>query len=300
MKKFFNSTIFLAIVASWLWSTAFAGIKIGLQYHTPFQFAGLRFILSGLILLPLAGNLKEYFSEVKARFGFILLIALIQIFGQYAFFYSGLNLVPAALGAMIIGSGPLFVAVIAHFWMHDDKMTGRKIASIVMGVTGIAIITLGRQKVALTAATELLGILLLFINNSVAGVANVLVAKQKNPVSPIVLSSASLFIGGLMLLLVSIPLEGIKTGPFPPEYFLALGWLSFLAATAFTIWYHLLKRPGVKVSSLNMWKFLVPVSGAVLSWILIKGEKPDWLSVIGMMVIAGSLVLLNLNFKSKE
>ncbi|HRX12352.1 MAG TPA: hypothetical protein P5210_11915, partial [Draconibacterium sp.] len=67
----------------------------------------------------------------------------------------------------------------------------------------------------------------------------------------------------------------------------------FLSAAAFAIWYTLLQRPGVKVSILNMWKFIIPALGAALSWILIKSEKPDWISVAGMLVITLSLVLLN-------
>ena len=96
-----------------------------------------------------------------------------------------------------------------------------------------------------------------------------------------------------MLSVVSIPVEGIHLGPFPPKYWYALVWLSFLSAAAITIWYSLLKRPGVKVSLLNVWKFLIPVSGAALSWVLLSNEKPDLASIIGMVVIAVSLVSLN-------
>lgn len=96
-----------------------------------------------------------------------------------------------------------------------------------------------------------------------------------------------------MLFLVSIPVEGVNFGPFPPEYYYSLAWLSLLSAAAITIWYSLLKRPGVKVSILNIWKFLIPVSGAFLSWIILTDENPDLISIVGMGVIAFSLLALN-------
>jgi drug/metabolite transporter (DMT)-like permease len=114
------------------------------------------------------------------------------------------------------------------------------------------------------------------------------------------LCSSSLFSGGVLLYLISVPVEGFYAGPFPAEYYIALGWLGFLSAAAFTIWYKLLQRPGVKVSELNFWKFLIPVSGAFLSWIFIKGEKPEWVSIFGMAFIAGALVLLNVNTKGRD
>ncbi len=293
MKSTFKSTAFLAILACWLWSTAFVGVKIGLEYQSPFQFAGIRFFISGVLIFIYFRQPKRFFSELVQNRKFILLLSLVQIFIQYALFYSGINLVPSALAAMIIGSSPLFVAVVAHFSFSNDKMTSLKTMSILIGVAGIAIITLGRTKIELRGELEFLGIGLLILNNIASGFSNVLVSKSSKKVSPVVLSSTSLMIGGVMLFLVSIPVEGINLGPFPPTYYFALGWLSFLSAAAITIWFSLLRRPGVKVSLLNVWKFLIPVSGAVLSWIILTDENPDFFSIIGMIVIAGSLLALN-------
>lgn len=293
MKNVLRSTTFLAILACWLWSTAFVGVKIGLEYHTPFQFAGIRFFISGVMIFIYFGKPRQFFRELKENFRFILLLSLVQIFAQYALFYSGLNLVPSALAAMIVGSQPLFIALVAHFSFNNDKMTPLKTGSILIGVAGIAVITLGRAKIEMNGNLELLGIALLMINNVVSGYSNVLISKKSGGISPIVLSSTSLMIGGFLLSVVSVPAEGIHLGPFPAKYWLALAWLSSLSAAAITIWYSLLKRPGVKVSILNVWKFLIPVSGAALSWLLIADEKPDIPSIIGMGIIAVSLLSLN-------
>lgn len=300
MKNLINSTTFLAIIACWLWSTAFVGVKIGLEYHSPFQFAGIRFFISGVLIFLYFGKPKEYFKQLKDNLKFILLLSLVQIFAQYALFYSGIDLLPSALAAMIIGSQPLFIALVAHFSFHNDRMTPLKTGSILIGVVGIAIITLGRSKVVMQGNLELLGVGLLLINNLVSGYSNVIIAKRSAGISPVVLSSTSLIIGGIMLSLVSVPLEGINTGPFPPKYWYSLAWLSFLSAAAITIWYSLLKRPGVKVSILNVWKFLIPVSGAGLSWILLANEKPDLISIVGMLVIALSLVSLNYSNRREQ
>ena len=294
MRNFLKGTTFLAILACWLWSTAFVGVKIGLEFQSPFQFAGIRFFISGILIFFYFGKPREFFNQLFAHWKFILLLSLVQIFAQYALFYSGLDLVPSALAAMIVGSQPLFIAVVAHLLIHNDKMTLLKTGSILIGVAGIAIITLGRSQVKMKGDLEILGIGLLLINNVVSGYSNVLIAKKSTGISPVVLSSTSLIIGGLLLFLVSIPKEGVNFGPFPPTYYYALAWLSFLSAAAITIWYSLLKRPGVKVSILNVWKFLIPVSGAILSWIILDDENPDSISILGMFVIAISLISLNL------
>ncbi|MDX1283770.1 MAG: DMT family transporter [Draconibacterium sp.] len=293
MKNILRSTTFLAIVACLLWSTAFVGVKIGLEYQSPFQFAGIRFFISGVLIFIYFGKPREFFIQLKNYWKFILLLSVVQIFAQYALFYSGIDLVPSALAAMIIGSQPLFIAVVAHLLIHNDRMTPLKTASILVGVIGIAIITLGRAKVEMRGELEFLGIGLLLVNNVISGYSNVIIAKKSKGISPVVLSSTSLMIGGLMLFFVSIPKEGINFGPFPTTYYYALAWLSFLSAASITIWYALLKRPSVKVSLLNVWKFLIPVIGAILSWIILTDESPDLISILGMLLIAFSLIAYN-------
>jgi drug/metabolite transporter (DMT)-like permease len=108
---------------------------------------------------------------------------------------------------------------------------------------------------------------------------------------PLVLSSSTLFLGGLILYAISFPVEGIPVYDFPPKYWLVLGWLSFMGAAAFSIWFHLLQRPGVKVSELNLWKFIIPVVGAIMSWLIVPDENPEWITITGMIIITASLII---------
>jgi len=95
-------------------------------------------------------------------------------------------------------------------------------------------------------------------------------------------------------MLISIPIENPSWNfNLPSEYWLSLGWLAMVSAFAITIWFGLLQRPGVKVSNLNTWKFIIPIFGAFLSWMILPGENPDTISIIGMIVIAFSLLLVN-------
>ena len=294
MKKYFSQTTFLAIIACLLWSSAFVGVKIGLKYHSPLQFAGIRFLISGLILIPVVYDFTRFRKEVRENFGYVCLIAFLQVIIQYSLFYLGVSMVPASISAMIVGSSPLFVALVAHFSISEDRMDWYKTGSILLGILGVAVITLGRDNLPSGAEIALTGVVLLLLNNLASGITNVVVARKRQTISPMVLTSSSLLIGGLSLFVISIPLEGLQYKVFPAEYYVALGWLSFLSAAAITIWNTLLRRPTVKVSELNMWKFLIPVSGAILSWLILPDESPDVVSVSGMILIATSLLILNL------
>jgi drug/metabolite transporter (DMT)-like permease len=296
----FNTAI-LAIISCLLWSSAFAGIKIGLPYTSPLQCAGMRFFFSGLLVFPLAcRNNPRYFRILRGNLRMILLLAFLQTFLQYVLFYTGINLIPGAVAAIVIGSQPFFIALIAHFLMPGDRITMLKTGLILFGILGVVLVSLGKDPQSATGRIAIAGILLVVGVNILSGVSNVLIAREKGKIPPLVISSASMTIGGIALLLFSIPLEGLHLGAKPAPYYLSLAWLSILSAVAISIWITLLKRPEIKVSDLNLWKFLIPLSGAVLSWMLLPGEKPEALSISGMVIIALSLIVLNLANRKRD
>lgn len=236
--------------------------------------------------------IKEYWKVVA-------LVTLLQTLINYSLFYHGLKLVPGAIGAVIVGSQPLVTAIVASLMHSEDKLTGKKIVTVISGLAGVILISAGRQAFHFGTSVELLGILMILGANAALSVSNVIVSVKSKGMNPLVLSSSSLFIGGIILYLVSIPTEGAPAGPLPLDYWMVLGWLSLMAALAFSIWFKLIQRPGVKVSELNLWKFIIPVVGAVLSWLIVPDESPEWITVSGMVIIIASLILFNINHKTR-
>lgn len=286
---------FRAILACLLWGSAFAGAKIAFQYADPITLSGLRFTLAGLLLVPVLITRRIDLRGALRHWKFMLLFAFLQTFLQYGLFFLGLNRVPGSTSAIIIGAGPLFVAVMAHLTLHDDRMTGRKMAAIALGLIGIVFISLTGGGFAGSGPSFWGGVALLVLSNIVGSYTNIMVVKKKEyNISPVLLTSFANFTGGIMLLLTALFVEKPSFGPYPVEFWPALAWLAIIPAAGFSIWYGLLQQPGVKVSELNLWKFIVPVTGCVLSWILLPGEKPNVASVAGIVIITLSLQLLQM------
>lgn len=294
-----GNTIFWAVIACLLWSTAYAGIKLGLQYDTPLHFAGIRFMISGLMILPFTVRPSEYIKMVRENRNIVLMVTFLQTLMNYIFFYMGMDLVPGALGAVIVGSQPLVTALVAAMMHREDKLTKAKVITIVFGISGVILISAGRQAFRMGTAIEFLGVIMILIANVATATSNVIVSLKSRGINPFVLSSASLGIGGMIIFLLSLMFEGGVRQPKNTEYWIDLLWLSFMSAFAFSVWFKLLQRPGVKVSELNLWKFIIPVVGAILSWIIVPGENPEWLTVTGMVIITGSLVLFFINRSKK-
>lgn len=284
-----------AIFACLLWGSAFAGAKIGFEYVGPLFLSGLRFSLAGLLLIPMLIINKVNIKASMKHWKFMLLFAFLQTYLQYGLFFLGLNKVPGAVSAVIIGGGPLFVAIMAHLTLNNDKLTLRKGIAIILGLSGIVFMSLSKGKLSMENPSFYLGVGLLVLSNICGSYTNIMVVKKKDyHISPILLTSFANFTGGIMLLITSFFIETPELKIYPIEFYGALLWLALIPAVAFSLWYGLLQRPEVKVSELNMWKFLVPVTGSILSWILLPGESPDIPTIIGILIIILALLLLQI------
>jgi len=284
-----------AILACLLWGSAFAGAKIGFEYASPIYLSGLRFTLAGLLLVPIIYVKQASIASALKHWRFMLLFAFMQTFLQYGLFFMGLDKVPAATAAIIIGAGPLFVAIMAHLTLANDKMTLRKIIAILLGLSGVVFISLAKGEFTSENPSFYAGVGLLLLSNIIGSYTNIMVVKKSSyHISPLVLTSFANFTGGIMLLITAFIVEKPEIKIYPGEFYIALLWLAFIPAAAFSLWYSLLQRPEVKVSELNMWKFIVPVSGCILSWILLPNESPDLPSIIGIIIITIALQTLQL------
>ena len=107
-----------------------------------------------------------------------------------------------------------------------------------------------------------------------------------------------MMVGGALMLIVGLVREEGIIQPLTTEFYLSLAWLAMLSAVAFTIWFLLLKT--VPVSELNLWQFLTPVSGALLSWLLIANESPDFYAIIGMLLVGSGILAGSLMPKKKS
>jgi len=285
----------LAIVACLLWSTAFVGVKIGLRYTDPLSFAGIRFMLAGVLLVPLWWKNQMPLSLLRDNWRAVVMVSFFQTFLVYGLFYYGMTMVSGALAAILIGASPLTAAMVSHFSRGSDTITPSKMISLLIGMAGVALITLGSKPwVSPSGLREFFGIILLFLCTISSGLGNVLVAREQTSLEPVQLNSLQMFLGGLFLLLVSSIFHGLPDLHLPLIFYVTLLWLSIISAVSFTLWFILLQRPEITVSSLNLWKFIIPVFGALFSWFFLPDESPTLVAVVGMLCTAVAIVLYSM------
>ncbi len=285
--------ILYAVLASVLWAIVNPFIKQGLSYDfSPMNFAGLRFTVVGIILFAYTWHRGMWREIMQHRRLFGNLI-LINMFMGYTAFYFGVDFVSGAISSIVMGLTPLINVLLAHLVASNDRLNRYKVVSLAVSLAGLLLIVGTGSDGSPLDWRGIGGIVLLLACILFQGYSAISVSEDKGKVDPIFLNAVQMFFGGLLIYGVGIAAEGFH--PFwakPVGFYASLGVLVFISVFAFSFWFMALRTEGTKVSDINMCRLINPVLGAVLSWIMLPGEYPDFSTVAGMAVIVSSLVNL--------
>lgn len=219
-------------------------------------------------------------------------ISLVQTFIVFTFFNLGLNLVPASLGAIIIGLGPAIISLISHFFSGNDRLSLRRIMGLLIGILGIIAVSFKQENTSLTIDKQnILGIILLLIPNIASGLANVLILKKIPDVPIIPFGTFQNYFSGSLILAISLLTGDFSKSRWTMEGLLLTAYLAFITAAAVTLWLLALKTPNIRISSLSIWRFIIPVSGTTLSWIFLPGDSPTPTLIGGTLLITFSIII---------
>jgi drug/metabolite transporter (DMT)-like permease len=292
----------LATLACLLWGSAFPAIKIGYQLFgienatsmTKILFAGYRFTLAGLLILSIAFMMKLPFKGIKKQLKTVVMIAVTQTFFQYIFFYLGLSNTEAVKGSILVGTGVFFSMFASHLFFHDDAMTSRKFIGAGIGFLGIIVANFSLQNLNFNFTFNGEGFILL--STIISAIGSVLVKTLTKKVHPVVIAGVQMTMGGTLLLLFGLLGASPSDMVYSTKGTLMLGYLSVLSATAFSIWFYLLSH--FQISSISIHKFQVPMWGALLSVLVIPGERFEVNKLFALILVITGIIIVN--SKSKK
>ncbi|WP_321991742.1 DMT family transporter [Marispirochaeta aestuarii] len=284
------TSILQALLVTFLWSTSFLIIKKVLPTIPPVTFAGLRYFLASLCLLPFAFR-PSHRSEIsklnKRQWMKLLLLGLIFYVLTQGTQFLGLSLLPSTSVSLMLNFTPLVVIALSAALLNE-KPSGRQLVGIVLFISGALVYFLplsdiGSQVIGLTVMV--LGV----ISNATSSVLGRNVNRKKD-LCPFTITLISMSVGSLVLLQLGLVIEGVPN--IPLKSWLSLIWLSGVnTAIAFTLWNRTLRHLTAMESSIINGTMLIQI--AILAWVFL-GENLSISNIGGMLIASVGAVLVQL------
>lgn len=279
----------LAFICCLLWGSAITTIKTGYRLMaveasdtaSQIVFAGLRFTLAGILVVLFACIREKRIilpgrNTIKLAFP----LCLAQTVGQYFFFYVGVAHASGVKSSIITGLGNFIAIFMSCLIFRREKMTGRKLLGCVLGFAGVVVINLmGNQ---MDKGFRLMGEGCLLLAQVAYGMSTVLINKFSRLESPVILSGYQFFIGGIILTITGIAMEG-SLNRFSLGAAGILLYLAMVSAVAYTLWSVLLAHN--PVSKVAVYGFINPLCSVILS-ALVLGEVAQAFNLGSLIALA--------------
>lgn len=303
-KQLFFVTTLIAIFCNILWGSAFPVLKIvykemnisGKDLAQNITFISFRFFLAGVILIAL-GLLshKPLFTITKKQWLWIILLGVFNTTFQYFFFNIGVANTSGIKAAILGQVGIFFSIVLAHFLTRDDKLNIRKIAGLFLGFLGLILINLGGEIKGLFSFS-FIGEGFMILSGLFSAISMFIAKKIGKEVSSKVYSGWQTVIGSILLFLIGIALGGNPSAlEFTPKATVLFIYLAFLSSIAFGLWYAILQYRNI--SELSLFKFVVPVSGSILTALFVPSEHLLPVHLFALLLVCLGIVIVNVRKK---
>jgi len=275
------ATTLLMIFATFCWGLNFPLAQMVVAEVHPLEAASVRFTLAALVLVVMAGYQRQTIPLV--RHGFVLgLLALVGVAGFNMLFFLAMQKTSAVNGALIMGTNPLVVALLAA-WTLGERPNLRHLIALPFAFVGVAVVVMGGHGASLSLSA---GDMLMIGANLAWATYNVMARRYMPVGSPVGNTAAIMIFSAVGLSAAAYLLDTPITMPSTP-----VGLDIIVISIGGTVMAYLAYNHGIaKLGSGKAALFmnLVPVFAMASSAAL--GIVPTLIQVLGGCVVIASVI----------
>lgn len=273
---------------SLIWGTTFLAIRVAIETIPTLYVTGLRFVSAGAILFAIALARGEKVPRNGRLWRHELGTGLLMFAGGNASLVFAEQYISSGLTALLAATIPLWFAVIDALFIRVEALTARRIAGLIVGFSGVALLVApglhARDNRAL-----LIGALATQVSAIAWSLGTVRAKYRPSGVGGAMGPAMQMLLGGIVVLALAIAVEPARGLAFTMRTATALAYLSiFGSVVAFTAYHVALKSlpPGL----LSLYAYINPAV-AVVAGAVALNEIVTWQMIVAMFVILGGVTL---------
>src|SRR5512139_3393120 len=123
-----------------IWGSSFLWIRIAVQDTGPFTLVALRLLFGLIGLFAIMVYKKQPFPRDRRLILLLAFMGLINTALPFTLISWGETRIESSLASILNGTVPLFAIIIAHYWLHDERITPARIIGLIVGFIGVFVL----------------------------------------------------------------------------------------------------------------------------------------------------------------
>jgi len=271
-----------------VWGSTYLAIAIAVQTLPPFLYAGLRFLVAGVILAGWLAFRRVDLRVTRRELQGAAVVGILMLSVANGLVVLAERTVPSGVAALIVASIPLWIVV---YRMVSGERVGRDLlAGVLLGLVGVAVLVVPG---GLNGTVDPIGAIMLFVATLAWALGTFLSPRLATPRNALVSTSYQMLAGGVALLVAGLgrgELGNLDPATFSTPSLIAFAYLVvFGSLVAFSAYTWLLQN--ASVSLVSTYAFVNPVVAVVLG-ALILAEPITPTIVIGAAIIVVAVAFI--------
>jgi drug/metabolite transporter (DMT)-like permease len=282
-----------------IWGSNFSVIKLALREFPEATFNALRLVLASAVFLVAiavvrarakAGHRPPEPPLTGAEWRLVFLLGLLGTVLYQLLFLAGVARTSVANSALIFGSTPVAVAIMASIAGHD-RLSWTRWTGAALSFAGIY--TLVGRRAQLSAST-LAGDALIFGGMLCWSLYSVLAQPLLKRHSPLVVTGLAMATGTVVYLVYAlVPMLGTNWAAISTTSWVLMAWSSLFAlAFAYMVWYTAVQRIGS--SRTSIYSNLTPIVAMIVASVWL-GEQITRPQILGAALILSGIAVTRLS-----
>lgn len=275
-----------------IWGSSFLWIKIAVAEVGPFVLVSFRLLFGLIGLLAIMFFTKRSFARDRQTWIRFAIMAIVNTAIPFVLISWGETKIDSGLASILNGTVPLFTIVIAHFWLHDEKISFGRLLGLIIGFIGV-IVLVSRDIGPQGMQGNILGQLAVLFAAISYAVGITFSRRHLRGQNPLLQAASTLLVADTAMWLITPAIEHPLVLPQLPITWLAIVWLGLLGTCAgYLLYFTLINAWGATRASLVSYVF--PVIGLILGIVFLH-EQLDWRLWVGSALVIVSVLAVNFN-----
>ncbi len=280
----------LIALQSMLWGSSYFFIAVVQDQVPILTVVAIRGVFASIMLIAIVTSLGYRMPATLAEWAHFAFFSTFNTLIPFALIVWGQARTTGGMAAILNASAPLFGIFLAHVLTHDEKLSANKLAGILLGFVGVAILV--GSDLAVVSSADLMARLALLAAPLLYVLANIYARNRLGEYPPFVIAmmqmAASVFISVPVALAVDWP----WTLPMPSMTVLGaiIATGVFGSGLAALCHFTVLQRAGAINAMLVT--LIMPLTPILLGGIYL-GERLTNREIFGAVIIAAALLIID-------
>ena len=294
-----KTKIWTALIAVYIvWGSTYLAIRYAVETIPPFMSAGLRFLISGVILVVWRRAAGDE-MPTRRQWRSLAIIGMLLLLGGNGLVSWAEQTIPSGIAALLIGAVPMFMIVAEALRPGGVKPTVRVIVGLLIGLAGIYLLV-GPSEFAGDLHLNVSGVIALLIACSLWASGSVYSKHAELPKSALMMTGGEMLMGSVALLTVSAlagEFRNFNLLQVTRSSWLGLAYLiAFGSMIGFVCYGWLLQN--APISLVATYAYVNPIVAVFLGNLFLQ-EPLNLRVILATGIIIGSVIFINSTHQPK-